>query len=63
MKSIFLIVAASDIEGGHDLPLESNYILEQLHIVIKAVKFWCGDNYIINNVTLNYSFQVVKHVN
>ena len=33
-----LIVAASEIEGGHDLPLDSNYLLENLQRVIKAVK-------------------------
>ena len=36
-----LIFVAVDIEGGHDLPLESNSLLEQLYSVIKAVKFWC----------------------
>ena len=46
-----LIVAAANIEGGHGLPLDHNYILDQLQLVIKAVKFWCGDNHIINNVT------------
>ena len=32
--------------------LDSNYLLDQLQCSIKAVKFWCGDNYILNNVTL-----------
>ena len=26
----YLIVAASDIEGGHSLPLDGNYLLGQL---------------------------------
>ena len=47
----YLIVSASDIEGGHGLPLDSNYILWQLQHVLKAVNFWCGDNDIIKNVT------------
>ena len=44
-----LIFAAADIEGGHRLPLYSDYILEHFKHVIKTVKFWCGDNAIINN--------------
>ena len=47
----FLIVAASDIQVGHGLVLDSNYILEHLERVIKAYNFWCGDDYIINNFT------------
>ena len=35
----YLIVAASDIESTHDLLLDSNSLLEQLQIDIKAVKF------------------------
>ena len=46
-----LIVVAAEIEGGHGLPLESNFILGQLQCVIKAVKLLCGDNDIINNAT------------
>ena len=47
----YLIVAAADIESEHDLLLDSNSLLEQLQIDIKAVKFWCGDNEIIKNGT------------
>ena len=46
-----LIVAAADIEGFHGVPLGSNSILDQLQRDIKAVKFFCGDNYILDNVT------------
>ena len=46
-----LIVATTDIQGGHGPPLDSNSILEQLQRVIKAFKCWYGDNYILNNVT------------
>ena len=35
----YLIVAAAEIEGGHGLPLDSNYILEQLQRVIKTFNF------------------------
>ena len=47
-----LIVAYADIEGGHGLPLDSNYILGQLQHAIKAAKCWFGDNHIISKVTL-----------
>ena len=47
----YLIVAAAEIEGGHVLPLDSNYILEQFKSTIKAVNFWCGDNGILKNFT------------
>ena len=40
----YLIVTDDGIEGGHFLPLDSNYILEQLQRSIEDVKFWCGDN-------------------
>ena len=46
-----LIVSVACIEGVHGLRLDSKKILEKLQHVIKAVKFWCGNNYIINNVT------------
>ena len=46
-----LIVSATEIEGGHGLPLDSNSLLDQLQCVIKAVKCWCGDNEILNNAT------------
>ena len=46
-----LIVVASDIEGDHVLPLDSNYLLDQLQHVIKAVKFWCSNNDVLNNTT------------
>ena len=46
-----MIVATDDIGGGHHLTLDINSILEQLQRVIKAVKFWCGDNEILNNAT------------
>ena len=34
----YLIFSDADIEGGHGLPLDSNYTLEKLHHFIKAVK-------------------------
>ena len=58
-----LIVAAAEIEGGHGLPLDSNSILDQLKHLIKAVKWWCVDNEIINDVTPQVFLQVVKCVN
>ena len=47
----YLIVSASGIEGGYGLPLDSNYLLEQLQRIIKDVKCWCGDNDILKNAT------------
>ena len=47
----YLIVAAVDIERVHELPLDSNYLLEKLQRTIKTVKLWCGDNEIIKNAT------------
>ena len=47
----YLIVADAEIEGDHVLPLEINYILEQLQRIINYVKLWYADNDIINNVT------------
>ena len=34
----YVMVAADEVDGDHGLPLYSNYILKQLHYVIKAVK-------------------------
>ena len=42
-----LIVAAADIEGGHGLPLDSTYILDQFHIFIKVFRFLCSGLVII----------------
>ena len=47
----YLIVASVEIGGGHGLPLVSNSLLEQFQNVVKAFKFWCGDNDILNNST------------
>ena len=46
-----LVVTDDEIEGGCGLLLESNFLLEQLQCVIKDVKYWYDDNYIIKNVT------------
>ena len=46
-----LIFASAEIGSGYGLPLDSNYILGQLHNFIKDLNFWCGDNYILNYVT------------
>ena len=48
----YLIVAAYEIEGGHGLTLDSNYLLGQLQHVIKDFKFYIYDIEIPNNVTL-----------
>ena len=44
-----LIFSHDEIEVVHGILLDSNYLLEQLQCVIKAVKLWCGDNNILNN--------------
>ena len=46
-----LIVVVDDIEGGHGLLLDSNYILYKFQRVTKSVRYWCGHNKIINNIT------------
>ena len=46
-----LIVSVACIEGVHGLRLDSKKILEKLQHVIKAINFWCGNNYIIYFVT------------
>ena len=46
-----LIVAAADMEGDHVLLVDINFLLEQLQHVIKAIKFWCDNNDIIDSVT------------
>ena len=48
----YLIVTAADIEGGHGPPLGGNCLLGKLQRSIKPVNFWCGDNDILNNITL-----------
>ena len=47
-----MIVTAANIEVVHDPSLDSNYILDPLQRSINAVKLLCGDNEIINDVTL-----------
>ena len=46
-----LVLAAASIEGGHVLPLYSNYILGELQHVIKAFKFWLLLHYWVTHVT------------
>ena len=46
----YFIVTATNIEGGHCLPLESSYLLDQLQCIIKAIKCWCGYIDILKNV-------------
>ena len=50
-EKCFLIVTDSEMEGGLVIPLESNSLLEYLKHITKDVKFWCGDNYILENFT------------
>ena len=50
-EKLSLIFSDADIEGGHGLPLGSNYLLGQFHHAIKSVKCWCGDNDILNYFT------------
>ena len=40
--------------------LDSNSLLDQLQHSIKAVKFGCGDNDILNNVTLQLFMPICK---
>ena len=42
------------------LTLKSNYILDQLQFSIKAIKFWCGYNYILINVTLQLFLTTIQ---
>ena len=58
-----MIVASDDIKGGHDLPLESNYLSEQLQRVFKTVKLWHGDNNINKMSPLKYFREVINSVN
>ena len=50
-KKESLRVADDKIEGGNVIPLYSNSMFDQLQLVIKTVKLWCGDNEIIKNFT------------
>ena len=59
----YLIVYNAEIKGGHGPLLESKYILYQFQSVVKAVKFCCGDNYIINKITPLLLLPIVKHAN
>ena len=45
-------VLLSDLSLDTSHTLDSNYLLDQLQRYTKAVKFWCGDNDILNNVNL-----------
>ena len=56
-----LLFTASDIEVCHGPSLDSNSILDHLQRSIKAVKFWCGDNEILNNVTLQV-FLIIRQL-
>ena len=44
-----LMVASSEIEGAHGLPLDSQYLSDQLQRVNKAIKGHPGDNDINKN--------------
>ena len=47
-----LIVTSADIEGVHGPPLDSNSLLGELQHYVKSFQFWCGDNDILDNFTL-----------
>ena len=53
-----LLVVSDQIEGGYGLPVDSHYILDQLHSFIKSINFWFGYNDILNNITP----QVITHI-
>ena len=47
----YLLFVDDEIERGYGLSLDSNSLLYQLEHVVKAIKFGCGDNEILNNIT------------
>ena len=54
-----MILSALVLDTSH--ALYSNSVLDQLQRSIKAGKFWCGDNDILNNVTLQL-FLIIHQV-
>ena len=50
LSGVRVLLSALVLDTSHTL--DSNFNLDQLQRSIKDVKFWCGDNDIINNVTL-----------
>ena len=50
----------SDLVLDASHTLDSNSLLDQLQRSIKAVKFWCDDNDILNNVTVQLFMKFYK---
>ena len=50
----------SDLVLDTSHTLDSNYLLCQLQHSIKSVKFWCGNNDIVNNAILQVFMQICQ---
>ena len=53
-----MLLSALVLEISHTL--DSSSLLDQLKCSIKDVKFWCGDNDILNGVTLQLFLSICQ---
>ena len=53
-----VLLSALVLDTSNNLGINS--LLEQLQRSIKAVKFWCGDDKILNNVTLKFFLPILQ---
>ena len=58
-----MVVAVSNIEGGHGLPLECHDFAQKLHKVVKAIKSRFGDYYTKEKSPMRYFREVINRVN
>ena len=58
----YLIARAADIEGGHDIHLESHALSDQSQRT-KAARCWHSDNDILRMSPLKHFRKAIKHVN
>ena len=57
------LVASSDIEGDHGLPLYRHGVAQQLQNVFEAVNSWCGDYDIQEKSYLRHCREAIKLMN
>ena len=58
-----LVIASTDIEVFHGLPLDCRGVAQQFQNVVGDVNYRCGDNGILEKYSMGYFRELIKRVN
>ena len=58
-----MVIASAEIQGGHDLLCDFSVVANEFQKILKFVNYWCGDNNILEKLTMRYFREAIKRVN